>query len=79
MDDLTNGGSAFPRKELYSQSPGMTLRDWFAGQIISGICANGNISRDMASYNLFGEVAHKIYSDSAYKLADEMLRRRTEN
>ena len=32
-----NGGRAFPVPDDASSCPGMTLRDWFAGQALSGI------------------------------------------
>lgn len=59
-----NGGPAFPitaGQQVYAQ--GMTLRDWFAGQALSGI-----ISTDCS---------HKMNvvtrADLAYRLADAMI------
>ena len=38
---INDGGAAFPI--LRSDQPGMTLRDWFAGQALAGLCANPSI------------------------------------
>ena len=40
-DKIKDGGPAFPvtaGQQVYAT--GMTLRDWFAGQALVGICAN---------------------------------------
>lgn len=60
-----HGGPAFPAKyKLPSdgeyQSPGMTLRDWFAGQALAGLAATE------------GDASTKY----AYFLADAMLEAR---
>jgi len=51
MSAKDDGGQAFPtefyetehgdRVQTFAGSPGMTLRDWFAGQAINGMLANG--------------------------------------
>lgn len=45
-------------------APGMTLRDWFAGQALSGIasCLSGK-----------GDVLYNVIVSDAYDLADAML------
>lgn len=60
---------AFPGTEqngLNNGCPGMTLRDYFAGQALAGVCANPtsgcNTSRDLAHW--------------AYQCADMMLLQR---
>lgn len=63
-----DGGPAFPGGELLfddCKTPyqiGMSLRDWFAGQAISGAVANEDYANQP-----------KIYARAAYKLADAML------
>lgn len=49
-----------------SLSSGMTLRDWFAGQALAGMCANSN---NVSS--LFSKM-----SEDAYALADALLSER---
>lgn len=44
VDKINDGGSAFPAAgqvgpEHYGFEPGMTLRDWFAGQALAGLLA----------------------------------------
>lgn len=52
---------AFPGKAQYEEERGMTLRDWFAGQVISTF-NNGTGAERIANY--------------AYKIADAMLKER---
>jgi hypothetical protein len=43
MSEINDGGPAFPQAEVdqsWPQAPGMSLRDWFAGQALAGLCAN---------------------------------------
>lgn len=77
---MSNGGPAFPygptkathtpyeegggESEFTHGNEGMSLRDYFAGQALAGICANPNVDR-MA--NIVAE---------AYKAADAMLAER---
>jgi hypothetical protein len=59
------GGSAFPNgdRTIFSQpEPGMTLRDWFAGQALMGFLAAGECGSGWA--------------DDAYEMADAMLKAR---
>ena len=80
MTTATNdGGSAFPQVEsdnelsdkhaggwshAYSYG-GMSLRDYFAGQALAGLCANGQAVGRMYAH-----------PQAAYFLADAMLRER---
>ena len=61
----TDGGTAFPYE--WESSKGMSLRDYFAGQVVAGLLAN-------SSYEDYdpGTVAH-----SAYDMAEAMLAERT--
>jgi hypothetical protein len=77
---IDNGGPAFPTDvsdyhagELESVtlptcSPGMTLRDWFAGMALHGELAN---ARNMT--NLLDDEDISALSCTCYKMADAML------
>lgn len=60
---INNGGSAFPNRRHGVQSPGMTLRDWFAGQALAGLLRDG--------IDVHG-IDDSAYL--AYEMADAMLR-----
>lgn len=64
MSDPDDGGSAFPFAEAttdFSVSPGMTLRDWFAGQTLTGILDR--------TYGMKIE----IIAARSYEMADAMI------
>lgn len=44
MTKINNGGPAFPteRTAYFEAKPGMTLRDWFAGHALAGLCASAS-------------------------------------
>ncbi len=68
-DQPKDGGPAFPfspndHSTARMTSNGMSLRDWFAGQALAGLCA----------YNESAEP--KVYAITAYCLADAMLEAR---
>lgn len=58
-----DGGLAFPG----NGNPGMSLRDWLAGQALSGL---------MASHDWKHMYDADSYAEDAYKLADSMLAKR---
>jgi len=65
-----DGGSAFPdhidESAMHiTDIPGMTLRDWFAGQALMGMNANPNCSG-----------AFTLFAEEAYKYADAMIAER---
>lgn len=63
-----NGGPAFPQMEpgsAYPNGTGMSLRDWFAGQAMTGLLAGAY--SDTCRHNL------REVPDEAYKVADAML------
>lgn len=74
MSARNDGGPAFPVPQEWKHRPvsppeplpcefhGMTLRDWFAGQALMGICANPEID---------GTVQR--LAEAAYGMADAML------
>ena len=49
--------------------PGMTLRDWFAGQVLSGLLASGTFSNTGPGFEAF-------IADKAGNIADAMLAER---
>lgn len=51
-------------------TPGMTLRDWFAGQALAGICTPIEGDDACAQWN------HRMLANGAYAMADAMLRAR---
>lgn len=70
--EKNDGGPAFPSEERYKegdewfvrQHPGMSLRDWFAGQALIGMFAAG--------IHMITMDDNKI-AKSAYVMADAML------
>ena len=69
--DLLRDDDAYP---THDASPGMTLRDYFAGQALAGMLAHGTRykPREGADRNW-----HVAIADEAYELADAMLAART--
>lgn len=68
--------SAFPQHpsamvagERVWGEPGMTLRDWFAGQALAGILANPALSNP----DLTGDTSSAVFAEVAYDAADAML------
>lgn len=66
------GGAAFPtswqEQGMWLTVAGMSLRDWFAGQALAGLCAKE--ARDKLPMTI---------SKKAYILADEMLKAKEKN
>ena len=69
------GGPAFPcsneqftagNSHTGDAAPGMTLRDWFAGQALAQIIADGYVDYEHAGWQ-------QRISSSAYEIADAML------
>lgn len=83
MTEKNNGGPAFPaeifipaeaghpeacgRFDHREAMPGMSLRDWFAGQALTGLIHRG--------FTELGNAEH-AYAQLAYKYADAMLKAR---
>jgi hypothetical protein len=70
MNKIT-GGSAFPAKiyvnpDVSHYTEGMTLRDYFAAKALQGFCAAPDT----------GEWSPSFMAESAYKMADAMLKAR---
>lgn len=69
MSAHDDGGPAFPRLSdtRSGEFPGMTLRDWFAGQALVGM---------MAYRSAGGPVIAALHASAAYEIADAMLAER---
>ena len=65
MTKKKDGGDAFPRAEHFF--PGMSLRDYFAGEMLSGILANSE------------DWDEQVVAHNCYKMADAMLDEREKN
>lgn len=81
MTTLPENPPAFPVSEvridgigICEGSPGMTLRDWFAGQAVAGLVSNSNA---MARASWLSDTdARKEIAAKALALADAMLAER---
>ena len=67
MKQDKTGGAAFPLESDYGSQPGMTLRDYFAGQVIGGLLECSSL-RSRSDHSLAAEVA--------YRVADAMIAER---
>lgn len=72
-----DGGPAFPKvpDDIRNGSSGMSLRDWFAGQVIGPLISDPAVA-DAA--NLAREAPARIACIAAYEIADAMLAAREE-
>jgi len=60
MSNDKTGGPAFPLGNTPEEwMNGMTLRDYFAGQALSGILASGRVNIDRVSRNEVAMMAYK--------------------
>lgn len=67
-----NGGPAFAHgNPEHGGDPGMSLRDWFAGQALAGIIANSNTPDQMIGLGFTG--SKELLANYAYAAADAML------
>lgn len=77
-----HGGPAFPATEYYDEKPfgcdpGMSLRDYFAGQALAGFLGNVDlIQRSSAASQAHGNHPAADIAAQAYELADAMLEAR---
>lgn len=74
MSKVNDGGPAFPlvkqkigyHADVVKDSEGLSIRDYFAANVIAGICASGP-TRDFTN---------EILAREAYAIADAMLKER---
>jgi hypothetical protein len=75
--EIENGGFAFPCDSMNKQFPtqeGMTLRDYFAAQCLSGLCSLGkNLENPDAMVDW---TQADVVAVAAYEIADAMLQSR---
>ena len=78
MSERDDGGPAFPipADEPGNTYTGMSLRDYFAGQALAGICANPDISKWCADNEMKTQFVRADYVMSAYEIADMVLAER---
>jgi hypothetical protein len=82
-EEAEDGGSAFPSRNRWDSpqesfdllSPGMTLRDYFAGQALAGICYE-YFSNDFNTGSAKADMSQAAHC--AYLIADEMIAKRQE-
>lgn len=74
MTVKNNREPAFPGAVNTEAPQGMSLRDWFAGQALSGITANPEEAKSMVSLT-FDQTVYAM-SKAAYGIADAMLEER---
>ena len=67
---MNDNPKAFPSGSRYSGDLGMTLRDWFAGQV-----ANGLVNSASHASGTGDRIINEVACD-AYRLADAMLEAR---
>ncbi len=68
MSTKNDGGPAYPVAFTTTPLQGMTLRDWFAGQVL---CHNAEINTWSRDEDVDSVVAH------CYRVADAMLKERS--
>jgi hypothetical protein len=73
---MTDNPSAFPSEgeghgNPRYHSPGMTLRDWFAGQALEGLCANSSTPDQLVGLGFAG--SKDMLAECAFAHADAML------
>lgn len=78
MSEIKDGGPAFPVPEsvldcraFQPDYQGMTLRDYFAAQALTGL-----ISGTLADGTTMGPTSETLFAQVSYQIADEMIRAR---
>lgn len=71
INDGIEGHPIYRTVKFMAYTPGMTLRDWFAGMALQGMMSNGFMPR--AAKN---ELDEWNWAQASYRLADAMLKER---
>ena len=75
MSNKLHGGPAFPTES--TKQAGMSLRDWFAGQVIQGYVATEYYADpNNGGYSTSRWISDDQMARSAYAVADAMLKAR---
>jgi len=62
---------AFPSSSVTHDIPGMTLRDWFAGQVLNGVISS------IKDHDVWIEEHAAYLAKASYQIADAMLAERS--
>lgn len=75
MSVREDGGPAFPNVGAHGHiiEPGMTIRDYFAGQWINGAVGNSFGMQCLAELSIDEDTARNLMAAMAYKMADAMI------
>ena len=69
---MKDGGSAFPNINILPENQGLTVRDYFAGQALAGMCADWLNMPDESE--LPPDVSRvELVTDFCYQIADAMI------
>ena len=71
-----NGSTSYEDREVSTDAEGMTLRDWFAGQALSGLLAS---QAHPQSHGALTAGSLATFAEASYDLADALLARRAQN
>lgn len=79
--DGSDGGSAFPELRSFNadwaNDPGMSLRDYFAGQALAGMMADHESKTEQAAHGRDHEMLLvEVIAKAAYSMADAMIAER---
>jgi len=72
---MADGGAASPN---HHNTPGMSLRDYFAAAALQGLLANTNLDKELGEEVTNAEEMQIAFAILAYVHADAMLKARSE-
>ena len=75
---IDDGGPAFPNVWEDNPSPGMSLRDWWAGLAMQGMMSNDAMMEALGLVaQVQGKTMREVLTAKAFEAADAMLAERT--